>query len=76
MDKVNDGPFKHSGGGLHTCSKDVSHSHEEVVFTEAHRLWTDLCCVVVLGAAFGSQQSIQQVPLHMVAVIFLEVGGG
>lgn len=76
MDKVSDGPFEHSGGGLHTSSKDVSNSHEEVVFTEAHRLCTDLCRVVVLGAALGSQQSIQQVPLHMVTVIFLQAGGG
>lgn len=75
MDEVSDGPFEHGGGGLHARSKDVSHRHEEVVLTEAHRLCTDLCCVVVLRAAFGSQQSIQQVPLHMVTVIFLGAGG-
>lgn len=74
MDKVDDGPFEHGSGSFHTGSKDVSHSHEEVVFTEAHGLATDLCCVVVLSAALGSQQGIQQVPLHMVTVICL--GGG
>ncbi len=74
MDEVGDGPFEHGGGGFHTSSKDVAHSHEQVVVTEAHRLCTDLCCVVVLSAALGSQQSIQQVSLHMVTVVCL--GGG
>ena len=59
MDEVGDSPFEYSGCGFHSGSKDVSHSHEEVVFTEAHRFCTDLCCVVVLSAAFGSEQSVQ-----------------
>lgn len=71
MEKVDDGPFKNSGGGLHTSSKNVSDCHEDVVITQAHRLVSDLCCVVVLSAALGSEQSVQQVPLHVVAVVYL-----
>ncbi len=55
MDEVADSPFEHGGGGLHTGSKDVSYSHEEVVVTEAHRLCIDLRRVVVVSAALGSQ---------------------
>lgn len=75
MDEVRDGPFEHGGGGFHAGSKDVSHGHEEVVVAEAHRLATDLRCVVVFSAALGSQQSVQQVSLHMVTVVCL-MGGG
>lgn len=71
MDEVGDGPFEYGGGGFHASSKDISHSHEEVVVTEAHRLCTDLCCVVVLSAALGSQQGVQQISLYVVTVVCL-----
>lgn len=71
MDEVHDGPFQHCGGGFHSGSKDVSHGPEEVVVIEAHRLCSDPRRVVVLGAALGSQQSVQQVPLHVVTVVCL-----
>ncbi|KAF3842595.1 hypothetical protein F7725_024546 [Dissostichus mawsoni] len=74
MEDVGDGPFQHCGGCLHTGSKDVPHSHEEVVLTEANRLCADLCCVVVVGAAFGPQERVQQVPLHLVTVVRLVNG--
>lgn len=71
MDEVSDGPLEHGGGGLYPCSENVPHSHEEVVVAEAHRLGADLRRVVVLRAALGSQQSIQQVSLHVVTVVRL-----
>lgn len=71
MDEVGDGPLEHGGGGLHSGAEDVPHGHEEVVVAQAHRPRRDLCRVVVLGAALGSQQSVQQVPLHVVTVVCL-----
>lgn len=55
MNEVSDGPFEHGGGGLHPCSENVPHGHEEVVVAEAHTLGADLCRVVVLCTALGSQ---------------------
>lgn len=75
MDEEGDGPLEDGGGGLHAGSEDVSHSHEDVVVAEAHRLCARRRRVVVLGAALGPQQRIQQVSLHVVTVVGL-VGDG
>lgn len=70
MDQVGDGPFEYGGGRFNSCPKDVPHCHEEMVVTEPHRLGAELCGgVVVLGAALGSQQGVQKVPLNMVTVV-------
>lgn len=74
VDEVRYCPLEHSGGGFNTGSKDVPHSHEEVIVTEACSRRVDVRRVVVLGAAFGSQQGVQQVSLDVVTVVCLGDG--
>lgn len=70
MYKVKNGPFQHSSCCLHPSAKNIPYSHEQMIVSQ-----TDIlsACVVVLGAVFDTQQSIQEVSLDVITKVCLQM---